>query len=181
MELPAATGFSLGPEDKIISDEVFTDETMSALRLFFARFPSYKKNEMYLTGHGYGGVHVAYVAKRIIEENNDPYSLWNDKFKLTGILVGNPCVRPDECYATGSEKLSYYHYEFLRNRAYFSKKVWNDFLISCLMNYDGFNCYNQRKAMDTIFNATNSSMYNVYDKCYKTKNTTGLNYINTGC
>lgn len=35
--------------------------------------------------------------------------------------------------------------------------------------------------MDTIFNATNSSMYNIYDKCYKTKNTTNLKYINTGC
>ena len=24
-------------------------------------------------------------------------------------------------------------------------------------------------------------MYNLYDKCYKTKNTTGLKYVNTGC
>ena len=36
--------------------------------------------------------------------------------------------------------------------------------------------------MDGIFNKTNTSMYNIYDKCYKTQNTTeGLKYINTGC
>ncbi len=39
---------------------------MAAIRLFFARFPSYKKNEFYLTGHGYGGVFAAYLAKEII-------------------------------------------------------------------------------------------------------------------
>lgn len=66
MELPAPTGYSTGPDDKIIDDESFTNETMSSLRLFFARFPAYKKNDMFLTGHGYGAVHVAYVAKRII-------------------------------------------------------------------------------------------------------------------
>jgi hypothetical protein len=31
------------------------------------------------------------------------------------------------------------------------------------------------------FGATNTSMYNIYNKCYKAKNTTGLKYVNTGC
>lgn len=36
--------------------------------------------------------------------------------------------------------------------------------------------------MDKQFNQTNSSMYNIYNKCYKTKNDTFEdNYINTGC
>lgn len=42
--------------------------------------------------------------------------------------------------------------------------------------------------MDGYFNKTNTSMYNVYDKCYKTPNDTieedlsfDLEYINTGC
>jgi hypothetical protein len=69
----------------------------------------------------------------------------------------------------------------LYNRAYFTKKAWGDFRSSCLINYDGFNCFNERKKLDTLFNATNSSMYNIYDKCYKTKNTTGLKYVNSGC
>ena len=38
--------------------------------------------------------------------------------------------------------------------------------------------------MDGYFNQTNTSMYNIYDKCYKTPNVTeedDLEYINTGC
>ena len=34
--------------------------------------------------------------------------------------------------------------------------------------------------MDKKFNETNSSMYNIYDRCYKTQNSSS-NYINTGC
>ena len=37
--------------------------------------------------------------------------------------------------------------------------------------------------MDGYFNATNTSMYNIYDKCYKTVNESleELDYINSGC
>lgn len=53
---------------------------------------------------------MAYLAKAIIEENNDPHVIYNDNFKLKGILVGNACVRPDECFSTGSSKYSEFHY-----------------------------------------------------------------------
>jgi carboxypeptidase C (cathepsin A) len=64
--LPGAVGFSEGPEDKIITDDVFTKDAINTLRLFFARFPSYKKNDLFLSGHGYGAVHVTYLAKAIV-------------------------------------------------------------------------------------------------------------------
>ncbi len=36
--------------------------------------------------------------------------------------------------------------------------------------------------MDAKFNATNTSQYNIYDKCYRGKNdSSGLKYVNTGC
>ena len=36
--------------------------------------------------------------------------------------------------------------------------------------------------MDGYFNKTNTSMYNIYDKCYKSKEKAdNLGYINTGC
>jgi hypothetical protein len=34
--------------------------------------------------------------------------------------------------------------------------------------------------MDKQFTATNTSAYNIYDKCYKSTNSTS-NYVNTGC
>lgn len=106
LELPAGTGFSDINFKEDITDDTYTTDAVNSIRSFFARFPSFKKNDLYLTGHGFGGVHAAYLAKRMIEENNDPYMIFNDKWNLKGMLVGNPCVRPDECYATGSAKLS---------------------------------------------------------------------------
>ena len=124
-----------------------------------------------MAGHGYAGVYITYLAKQIIDENNDPFVIYNDNFNLKGIIAGNPCTRPDECYASGIGKHSYYHYEFLYNRAYFSNKVWNQFRGACLLNYSSFECFQQRTVVDKIFNDTNSSMYNIYAPCYKSKTT----------
>jgi len=81
-----------------------------ALNLFLARFPSYKKNELYLTGHGYGAVFITFLSHLIIEANKDPYSIFVDKFNLKGVLLGNPCIKPEECHATGAQKQSIFHY-----------------------------------------------------------------------
>lgn len=40
---------------------------MLSLRLFFARFPAYRKNDLYLSGHGYAAVYNVKLAKYIIE------------------------------------------------------------------------------------------------------------------
>jgi len=65
------------------------------LNIFLARFPSFKKNELYLTGHGYASVFISYLSKKIIDSNKDPYSIFVDKFNLKGILLGNPCMKPE--------------------------------------------------------------------------------------
>jgi hypothetical protein len=68
----------------------------------------------------------------------------------------------------------------LGKRGYYSKKTWNQFVGACALNYESLNCYNQRIDMDKQFNNTNTSMYNIYDKCYRASNSSS-NYINTGC
>lgn len=133
-----------------------------------------------MTGHGYASVFISYIAQRIIESNKDPYSIFTDKFNLKGILVGNPCMKPDECHATGAQKHSYYHYQFLANRAFYTKKTWNEFVGTCTLNYDSFACYEKRVAMDKQFNSTLTSMYNIYAKCYKSDNASA-NVVNSGC
>ena len=92
LELPGGVGYSVGPDDKAITNEDLTQDAMSCLRLFFDRFPAYKKNDLFLSGHGYAAVFIANIAQAIVEENNDPQVLYNDDFNLKGILMGNPCV-----------------------------------------------------------------------------------------
>lgn len=67
---------------------------MVALDLFLSRFPVYRKNEIYFTGHGYGAVFMSYMAHAIVEANKDPYSIYVNRFNLKGIMMGNPCVQP---------------------------------------------------------------------------------------
>ena len=40
------------------------------------------------------------------------------------------------------------------------------------MNYSSGFCYTKRQELDKVFNETNSSMYNIYAKCYASGNTT---------
>ena len=92
-----------------MTDQIFAVDALASIRMFLARFPKFKKNELYLTGHGYAGVYVTYLSRQIINENKDPV-VYRDKLNLKGILLGNPCALKDECYASGIFKLSYYHY-----------------------------------------------------------------------
>jgi hypothetical protein len=139
-----------------------------------------KKNDLFLAGHAYAAVFVTHLAKEMIDRNLDPFSIYNDKWNLKGIMMGNPCVKPDECYATGAYKSSRYHYEYLFKRAFFSKIIFEKYQQACGFNYDGVDCFQQRLKLDSLFNDTNTSAYNIYDKCYKGQNDS-LSYLNTGC
>lgn len=181
MDLPVGVGYSEGDDQKVITDEELTQDALASLRMFLARFPRYRKSELYLTGHGYAAVYIANIAKAMIDENTSEV-VYNDDWNIKGLLMGNPCVGENECYASGAEKHSIYHYEFLYNRGYFTAKMWNQFLGTCALNYDTAECYTKRVEMDTIFNKTSTSMYNIYSRCYRTINDTFEdNYINTGC
>ena len=95
-------------------------------------------------------------------------------------MLGNPCILYDECYAPGSGRHSQYHYEFLFKRGYFSKIGYEEYRGACALDISGFDCYAKRKKLDDFFNTTNTSMYNIYDKCYRGQNDSS-NYVNTGC
>ena len=66
LEVPAGVGYSVGPEEEVIKDEDVVEDIMLSLRLFYARFPSYRKNDLYLTGHGYAAVYNVKLSKQII-------------------------------------------------------------------------------------------------------------------
>ena len=65
LEIPGGVGFSTGP-DEAINDESVAKETVTALNLFLARFPAFRKSDLYFSGHGYAAVFIAYTAKATI-------------------------------------------------------------------------------------------------------------------
>lgn len=91
-------------------------------------------------------------------------------------------MKADECYATGSERSSKYHYEFLYKRGFFSTRAYENYQAECDFRSDSYECYQQRLILDSKFNDLNTSEYNIYDKCYRGKNDSiDLSYVNTGC
>ena len=60
---------------------------------------------MYLSGSGYAGTLVSYLALRINEYNNHHSTLI--RINLDGILIGNPCIHPSECFDVGVDAISY--------------------------------------------------------------------------
>ena len=89
-------------------------------------------------------------------------------------------MKKGECYPSGSERYSYYHYEFLYKRGFFSKTLYDEFRSTCTLNFDdSIFCFRVRIDMDKFRNSTSTSVYNIYDKCYKSSNSS--NTINTGC
>jgi len=59
------------------------------------RHNTLKKNDFYIAGSGYGAVFANYLARAIINRNNDAALIYWSKINLRGVLLGNPCVNPD--------------------------------------------------------------------------------------
>lgn len=160
-----------------ITDDIVAEELVNALGIFLDRHNTLKKNDLYISGSGYGAVFATYLAREIITRNNDPFRIFWSKINIKGLLLGNPCVNPDECFASGSERNSHYHYEFLYTRGFLTRPAYLDYVGKCAMVVDPFQCYMARQKIDKEVNATNTSAYNIYAKCWKS----GANTINLGC
>lgn len=93
------------------------------------------------------------------------------------IMVGNPCARKGDCYASSKYSLS--HYEFLYKRGFFSRTLYDEFRNSCGIDEDSVFCFRARVEIDKFINGTSTSPYNIYDKCYNSSNSS--NIINAGC
>jgi carboxypeptidase C (cathepsin A) len=94
------------------------------LGIFLDRHSRLKKNDLYIAASGYGAVFATHLSRAIINRNKDESLIFWSKINLKGILLGNPCVNPDECFASGSERNSMYHYDFLYTRGFITKRTY---------------------------------------------------------
>lgn len=81
---------------------------LKALLAFFEKFPNLKKNDFYMSGESYAGIYVPYLANEIIKYNKLPSSRAT-VINLKGIMVGNACTDPAECFTPG-DGLSMFQY-----------------------------------------------------------------------
>lgn len=93
VESPAGVGFSFSKNsaDYKTDDRVTSFDNYNFILGWFAKFPSYKKRALYLSGESYAGHYVPQLAKQIIDRNKYPSSFnIKAKIKFKGVIIGNP-------------------------------------------------------------------------------------------
>lgn len=150
LESPGGVGFSKSKRNNTYDDETSAEDNYRALIDFFRKFPNLKKNDFYIAGESYAGVYIPYLSKKIIEMNQLPSV--ETKIKLKGILIGNGCTNPRECYEPDNEgSMSIYQYEFLYNHNYIVDVDYTLLTGRCTLGYASSGCKEIRDRVDAKF------------------------------
>lgn len=147
-----------------LNDSSVAEYNLKALLQFFVKFPNLKKNDFYMTGESYAGIYIPYLANEIFKHNKLPSSK-ESIIKLKGVMIGNACTDPDECYTPG-DGMSIYQYEFLYRHTYLTDQDYDHMRASCILGYHSAQCIALRKILDKKFEDTKTSILNIYSPCY---------------
>lgn len=71
LESPAGVGYSTGdtPNDLIHNDMTQSKDAFAALMDWYAGFPEFLSNDLYISGESYGGIYTPYLAWQIHQHN----------------------------------------------------------------------------------------------------------------
>uniref|UniRef100_A0A7S3J3J6 Carboxypeptidase n=1 Tax=Euplotes harpa TaxID=151035 RepID=A0A7S3J3J6_9SPIT len=107
VENPAGVGFNLGYTGEHLDDEIAGDQEYAFILNWFAKFPEFKQNDLYITGESYGGIYVPYLAYRLHSNNQTTSS--GGSIKLKGIAVGNGVTDWEVDCDPAYIEMSWYH------------------------------------------------------------------------
>ncbi|ATY59963.1 pheromone processing carboxypeptidase [Cordyceps militaris] len=92
---PVGTGFSYTNTDSYVHELTeMASQFVQFLEKFFAIFPEYSHDDIYIAGESYAGQYIPHIARAILDRNKER----PDKWSLQGILLGNPWMSPNEQY-----------------------------------------------------------------------------------
>ncbi|KAF2491000.1 pheromone-processing carboxypeptidase KEX1 [Lophium mytilinum] len=93
---PVGTGFSYVDSNSYLHElDEMKDQFIIFLEKWFALFPEYEHDDIYIAGESYAGQHIPYIAKGIIERNQNANKR---PWKLAGLLIGNGWISPLDHY-----------------------------------------------------------------------------------
>ncbi|TKX23011.1 pheromone-processing carboxypeptidase kex1 [Elsinoe australis] len=103
VDQPVGTGFSYVDTDSFLHelDEV-AKNMVTFLDKWFALFPQYLDDDLYIAGESFAGQYIPYIAKAILDRNQNARQVWN----LKGLLIGNGWISGEDQY------LSYLPYAY---------------------------------------------------------------------
>ncbi|KAF2745607.1 alpha/beta-hydrolase [Sporormia fimetaria CBS 119925] len=104
VDQPVGTGFSYVNTDSYLRElDEMAKQFIVFLEKWYALFPEYEHDDLYIAGESYAGQHIPYIAQAILKRNKENGKLpWN----LKGLLIGNGWISPVDQY------LSYLKYAY---------------------------------------------------------------------
>ncbi|KAK0727054.1 Alpha/Beta hydrolase protein [Lasiosphaeria miniovina] len=94
---PVGTGYSYVNTDSYVHElDEMADQFIIFLEKWFALFPEYENDDLYIAGESYAGQHIPYIAKHLLARNKQPQI--QHKWNLMGLLIGNGWISPREQY-----------------------------------------------------------------------------------
>ncbi|EFX03291.1 pheromone processing carboxypeptidase kex1 [Grosmannia clavigera kw1407] len=94
---PVGTGFSYVNTDSYVHElDEMADQFIVFLEKWFALFPEYEHDDLYLAGESFAGQYIPYIAKHIVERNKNASE--THAWALKGLLIGNGWISPAEQY-----------------------------------------------------------------------------------
>ncbi|KAI1336567.1 Alpha/Beta hydrolase protein [Xylariaceae sp. FL0016] len=93
---PVGTGFSYVDTNSYVHElDDMANQFIVFLEKWFALFPEYEHDDLYIAGESFAGQHIPYIAKAILAHNKQPK---NTRWNLKGLLIGNGWIAPKEQY-----------------------------------------------------------------------------------
>ncbi|KAJ5151820.1 hypothetical protein N7492_010115 [Penicillium capsulatum] len=95
VDQPVGTGLSFVDTNKYLHElDEMAANFMVFLEKFFALFPEYENDDIYLAGESYAGQYIPYIAKSIVDHNKKATQDGGKKWPLRGMLIGNGWISP---------------------------------------------------------------------------------------
>uniref|UniRef100_A0A1Y1MSD7 Carboxypeptidase n=1 Tax=Photinus pyralis TaxID=7054 RepID=A0A1Y1MSD7_PHOPY len=92
---PVGTGFSYVDTNSYIHGlNAMATQFITFLEKFFALFPEYESDDLYIAGESYAGQHIPYIAKAILNRNK--LKSRAETWSLSGLLIGNGWISPQD-------------------------------------------------------------------------------------
>ncbi|KAL4814016.1 pheromone-processing carboxypeptidase kex1 [Aspergillus spinulosporus] len=101
VDQPVGTGFSFANTNSYLHElDEMAAQFITFLEKWFAVFPEYERDDIYIAGESYAGQYIPYIAKAIQDRNEDIHEKHSSsaRWNLRGLLIGNGWISPAEQY-----------------------------------------------------------------------------------
>ena len=161
-ESPAGVGFSYC-EDASGCDNTDTNTAASSLLVlqsFYAAFPEFRANPLWLTGESYAGVYIPMFAYNVFHYNvANPSTPLN----LKGIMVGNGCIGNSAGHC-GNDKLNDYHdIVTFRGHGLISQALFDACIKECDWDFPSLAC--DALLLEASLLTAGLDIYDLYNTC----------------